>query len=417
MKLKKVLAVLISAFILISVSAFSAFAFTPTDEITDFTIVVDVNEDASLNMKYHIEWKVLDDELYGPLSWVNLGMPNGNHWKVTSLSDTIDSIEEDSVNLKIYLDREYYAGETVSFDLSFVQDNLYQIDKYGTGETVYSFTPAWFDEINVDNLTIRWNRNSASQWQPDCIVNGDYLEFSKCLSAGEKYNISVYYPGDSFGFSPERSADSYTGDYYEYDDSDSDVLSIILGLIVFLAFMSPFAAVIITIIGCIKDGVGLKSKETVRKITRTKIEYYETCPGCGAAHEEGSDNCKYCGRSMIKNKEVVTEDQIEHPEKYSTNGTYRYSGSPNTYIHVNVVNVPAPRTVTRSGSSSSCAHSSCVHSSCAHSSCACASHCACACACASSGRAGCSVKNFFNVEKHNKRISVDSGSRKERSKA
>ncbi|MBO4762623.1 MAG: lipoprotein, partial [Lachnospiraceae bacterium] len=33
----------------------------PTDEILDFTITVDVNDDATLNMLYHIEWKVLDD--------------------------------------------------------------------------------------------------------------------------------------------------------------------------------------------------------------------------------------------------------------------------------------------------------------------------------------------------------------------
>ena len=39
------------------------------------------------------------------------------------------------------------------------------------------------------------------------------------------------------------------------------------------------------------------------------------------------------------------------------------------------------------------------HSSCAHSSCACASSCAssCACACAGSGRAGCSLKDFYGT--------------------
>ena len=35
----------------------------PTDEILDFTITVDVNDDASLNMTYHIKWKVLDDSI------------------------------------------------------------------------------------------------------------------------------------------------------------------------------------------------------------------------------------------------------------------------------------------------------------------------------------------------------------------
>ena len=39
--------------------AFPALA-DPTDRILDFTITVDVNEDASLRMAYHIDWEVLD---------------------------------------------------------------------------------------------------------------------------------------------------------------------------------------------------------------------------------------------------------------------------------------------------------------------------------------------------------------------
>ena len=41
-------------------------------------------------------------------------------------------------------------------------------------------------------------------------------------------------------------------------------------------------------------------------------------------------------------------------------------------------------------------------------SCACASSCACACACASSGRAGCSVKEFFLDRIHQGRVRIES---------
>ena len=58
--------------------SFHAFA-AATDEILNFTVTVDVNEDASLEMLYHIEWKVLDDEAYGPLEWIDLGVPNSSH--------------------------------------------------------------------------------------------------------------------------------------------------------------------------------------------------------------------------------------------------------------------------------------------------------------------------------------------------
>ena len=54
-------------------------ASADTDEILNFTITVDVNEDASLNMVYHIDWKVLDEDEYGKLDWINLGVPNSYH--------------------------------------------------------------------------------------------------------------------------------------------------------------------------------------------------------------------------------------------------------------------------------------------------------------------------------------------------
>ena len=61
-------------------------AADPTDEIEQFQITVDVREDATLQMTYHIDWKVLDDEKYGPLTWVEIGVPNLHHSEVTPLS-------------------------------------------------------------------------------------------------------------------------------------------------------------------------------------------------------------------------------------------------------------------------------------------------------------------------------------------
>ena len=55
----------------------------PTDEILNFTIQVDVNEDASLEMIYHIEWKVLyDGGGKEKLEWVDLGVPNKYHTNI-----------------------------------------------------------------------------------------------------------------------------------------------------------------------------------------------------------------------------------------------------------------------------------------------------------------------------------------------
>ncbi|MBO6061809.1 MAG: hypothetical protein J6P98_06835, partial [Clostridia bacterium] len=135
-----------------------------------------------------------------------------------------------------------------------------------------------------------------------------------------------------------------------------------------------------------------------KKITREKIEYFESCPGCGAPREEGRDDCAYCGKSLIKSKETITEEQVpEEVKDKTTNGTYHYGPDPNTFLRVHVVNVPV--STSRSSSHTSSRSSSSRSSSCAHSSCACASHCACACACACAGggRAGCSAKDFYNT--------------------
>ena len=94
-----------------------------TDEIQNFTIKVDVEEDASLKMTYHIDWTVLDDSI-GKLEWIDLGVPNSFHTDITPLSKTIDHINDNGSKLAIYLDRSYGEGETVSLDFSLNQDHL-----------------------------------------------------------------------------------------------------------------------------------------------------------------------------------------------------------------------------------------------------------------------------------------------------
>ena len=397
---------------------------SPTDEILNFTIQVDVNEDASLMMTYHIEWKVLyDGGGKEKLEWVDLGVPNKYHDKITPESSTIKSIKDNGSKLAIYLDRGYAKNETVVFEFTMVQDHMYQIDKWVEGETVYTFTPAWFDDFSVDELVIRWNAEDAGAWQPDCTMEDGYLVFRESLSPGGRFTMTVVYPNDAFGFVPERQADG--GGSYDPGGNDPgwnsgddsldflDILGGILGLIFALGFIIVPFILFVKLIKWIAGGLGFgEEKTTEKKITRTKIEYYENCPSCGSAREEGKDNCAYCGRSMIKSKEIVEESQIEKPEKYTHTGTYRYGDSPNTYIRVNVINVPVSRPRsgggggTRSGGGSH--HSSCASSCACASHCACASSCACACACASSGRAGCSVKDFFKESIHEGRVKIDS---------
>ena len=140
------------------------------DEILDYTITVDLNPDGTLNMVYHIEWKVLDDDSEGPLTWVQIGVPNKHYSDYKALTDTIKSIKSynngGETKLRIDFDKMYYEGEVVTFEFSFTQDYMYQMNYLTEGETVYEFTPGWFNDLYVDKLTIRWNADRAESWTP-----------------------------------------------------------------------------------------------------------------------------------------------------------------------------------------------------------------------------------------------------------
>ncbi len=383
-----VLFIFILVFLLATGVSYVPAAAAPLDEIVDYEIDADINEDATVNLKYHIEWKVLDSDSEGPLSWVKVGVPNNHCSEPTGLTDNIKKIEFYTSNesyVRIDFDREYYKDEIAVFEFSVVQDYLYQVNKLEEGYTQYSFTPGWFDGIAVDDMTVRWNADKAESWKPECFNSSGYLEWNKKgLEPGEKFTVKVSYPNDAYGFDvskkiPEPGSSS--------DDEDDWIYGII-GVLCFIAFPG---FIIYGIVRAVNEaayqlGATFGSSE---KITRKKIVYFDACPGCGAPREEGKKKCDYCGRSLIKSEEIIKEKDLKAAEKealkFSKKGEYRYTSDPNTFIMVNVTKVSPPR---RSHSSGRSHHSSCAHSSCA---------CACACACAGGGRAGCSTKDFYRT--------------------
>lgn len=355
------------------------------DEILRYEITVDVNDDATVRMVYHIDWKVLDSSSEGPLTWVKIGIPNSHYLSMTPRSGAVKKIgylSDGGSYARVDLDRDYYAGEVAQIEFELVQDYMYQVDKFTEGETVYEFTPGWYDDIRVDELTIRWNADKVISQSPSALTQSGYLTWTRPLSKGEKFGVSVTYPNDAFAFDLSKTAE-----YGDESDSFSDTFYIIIGVLVF--FGVPIFIIGGIIAAFAKTANFSDGKK--KKITRTRVEYYPTCPGCGAARPEGKNNCDYCGRSFIKSEEVIEEKDIPAEEKElrgkTTDGLYRYHSSPNTYMRVHVTHVPVPRS-SYSSSRGGRSHSSCAHSSCA---------CACACACAGGGRAGCSTKDFYNT--------------------
>ena len=221
----------------------------PLDEIENYEINAVVNEDATVTLTYHIDWRVLDSGSEGPLSWVRVGIPNSHYSEAQGLTDNIKSIKYDSSGgsyMRIDFDREYFAGEVVTFEFSVVQDYLYQVNKLEEGYTVYSFTPGWFDDIAVDKLTLRWKADKAESWTPDCLVLvGNLVWMQHDMKPRDTLTVSVTYPNDAYGFDLSKKIE--VGNSNEYDW--------ICGLIGVFLFMGGPIAIIVVIVKAISKNL------------------------------------------------------------------------------------------------------------------------------------------------------------------
>lgn len=221
-----------------------AFAKELLDEIQDYELIVDMRNDGTMDIKYHIEWKVLDDSSEGPLSWVKIGIPNKHVDEIQASSSNINEIkymaESGKTYIEVHFDREYYANEIISFDFSIHQSHMYVIDEEDH-LLRYSFTPGWFDEIEVKNIVIKWNDFNVIKSNSKQSENG-YLVWNSSLSYGEKMNASVSYNLDAFNTNKDEQ-------YKENESTIDGMMVIIIICVIILAII-----VIGAIVCAVSDG-------------------------------------------------------------------------------------------------------------------------------------------------------------------
>ena len=127
------------------------------DEIQEFYITVTPNDDATLDMIYHLRWKVLDSTSEGPLEWVKIGVANRFVTDIRALSDSIDDISyssEDGAFIRCDLDRAYYAGEILDIDFSFRQERIFTKSE---GDYIeFGFMPGYFPETEILSFRLAW---------------------------------------------------------------------------------------------------------------------------------------------------------------------------------------------------------------------------------------------------------------------
>jgi len=188
----------ITLIILLLLGINSSTLATDLDQILNYVVTVDPRmNDGTLDITYEFTWKVLDSTSEGPLSWVQIGTPNEHFDNVKAVTNNIKSIKKyNGSYVRIDFKKSYEAGEEITFKYS-----IHQLYVHGASNSkcTYKFTPAWFTNIKVDNLKIKWNADEVVKH--DAISKEDnYLVWSrKNLAKGEKLTANVEYDILSLG--------------------------------------------------------------------------------------------------------------------------------------------------------------------------------------------------------------------------
>ena len=343
-------------------------AWADYDYIDRYDVTVTPNtEDGSLSITVSLTWTALEELPYG--QELKIGVPNGSLREERALSDNIERLEFDNSYMYVYLDRAYDDGETFSFAYSWVQEYMYTLD----GGTVrYDYTPGWFDEIKIGEMTLTWNdpagltgnfSQSGSAGGDATVTDSGFVMTARDLGYGDTMTVTATYDNWPTTLYQENSADNlpdyYGSDYYDYDDGYyedyDDGSSEIMGLVVFFLIL----VVMVFLIGrCAGDGYAGGFG--------TRYVLYH-----GLWYPMGRDGRPRPGSVGTKHR----------PEPPARGGGGGFGGG------------------SRGGGFGGGGFGGGGHCACA-SSCA----CACACACAGGGRAGCSAKNLYGAVKLNRAV-------------
>ena len=176
----------------------------PQDVIKEYCVEVTPKSNGSLDIQYSFVWNALDTD--EPLTWVDIGMANRD-FKIyqDSLSDNIKSAqrytEDDYVSTRIYFDREYSGGGTLSFSFTINQKGLLHESKNGY---YYAFVPGWFNATPVENYKFLWEKTDTQNANATG-TEGNYLVWEGTMTPGTYVKMNVTYGENAFFPNPRVS--------------------------------------------------------------------------------------------------------------------------------------------------------------------------------------------------------------------
>lgn len=247
---RRIIAAFLAIIVMFSCSATAFAAEEPLDEILKYRIEIDMLDNGNAEITYTFDWKVLDSDSEGPLEYLFVGIPNRHVEEYTPLTDNIKSLEYSSTSdrgsghfVRIDFHRKYYKDEVFTFSFKINQGYLYTLNDDDT--VTFGFTPGWFDNIAIDDLTVLWNGNYIVSSDCHSTDENNRLVWQTSLEAGESEKLSceVIYQQNRFTeLSPDRQA---------ANASDGELGAIGVIFIIFLIIL-----VIMVIIAIADDGYG-----------------------------------------------------------------------------------------------------------------------------------------------------------------
>ena len=344
--------------VLLAAVCFAATAWADYDYIEQYGVMVTPNTaDGSLLITVKLEWTPLEELPYG--QELKIGVPNGSIRDVAALTDNIERLDFDNSYMYVYLTQGYDEDETFSFAYSWVQEYMYQLD--GSAVT-YDYTPGWFDEARIGQMTLIWNDPAGltGQLESTGTASAEFVRSedklictAEDLGYGETMGVSARYENWPVQLSEENSLDNIPSDYDPYVDVpcehfEDDTGAEIVGMVI-MVFVVIF---LIALISAARRGDGYAGGFGTRYVFVNHLWY-----------PAGPDGRPRPGSVGTKTK--------PRPPRRGGGG---FGGG------------------SRGGGFGGGGFGGGSHCACA-SSCA----CACACACAGGGRAGCSAKNLYGV--------------------
>ena len=191
------------------------------DRIDEYIVTVDPDfNDGSLNIRIDVKWTVLNSTSEGPLTWVKIGIPNYHASNIKKLTPNIKKAKYYSDGgsfIRLDLDREYKAGETLDFSFSFNQSYMYNIYYVENATMInYNYNPGYFNDIVVTKATLRWNSMNVKEAPHDSyiLMPDGYYEYSRSLDHGQRISINLAYDLNVFSnIDPKKT---YTSEYEKY---------------------------------------------------------------------------------------------------------------------------------------------------------------------------------------------------------